>query len=238
MTLQSAVIYDTIRDAGSADSVVGMRKAELRLPGAALPNEFRESVMKTDSDNNRKTSDGTQEKDGGRKSGRKWLIVGLSVAACCLIMVFVLLRMGEMGPKKVRFRSSEFPFTIVYDMSTYEHKLLQMDRNNNCIERFGEKKNPYMNYLSVSAIDLSVDLEETLASMETDYHFEREDNAAYGAGNYPAIRIFYTDTTGEREVLVSYYYDVEHELFITVSSDAEQRDTLAKMLAELTITEE
>ena len=238
MTLQTAVIYDTIREAGSADGDTDGRTAGLCLSGAALPNEFRESVMKTDSDINQKTPDGTTEKAEGRKSGRKWLIVGLVVAGCCLIMIFVLLRMGELGPKNVRFRSSEFPITVVYDTNTYEHKLLQMDRNLNRIERFGEKKNPYTNYLSVSAIDPTVDLEETLASMETDYHFEREDNAAYGAGNYPAIRIFYTDTTGEREVLVTYYYDLEHELFITVSSDENQKDTLAKMLAGLTITEE
>lgn len=163
----------------------------------------------------------------------KKILIGIGIF--CAVLVIFLMVLDSSGAKYRTEYSKEFGYTVRYDETRYQKDRIQLGNNETTtyMDRVGAKTNPYANFLAVSSVSDDADVNEALEVFQSDgsYEFVTEENATFGAGNYSAKKIVYTDTEGEEPLEVTYYYMAERKLFVTVSCDKDHKKELAKMLA-------
>lgn len=175
-------------------------------------------------------------KQGGihlKKGTVKWIFIGLG--AVLAVLVLFLLVLDAYGTKERRVRSNRFGYLITYDETRYDFETVRLDERPTYMERVFFKNSPYGNYVSVSGVDASADIDEIITTFQADgsYKFEEQTDATFGVGNYSARKFSYTDTSGDTAVRVDYYFMPERGLLVTAAYDASHKKELAKILASL-----
>ena len=131
-----------------------------------------------------------------KKGKTKWIFIGLG--GVCAVLVLFLLVLDAYGTKQKRFSSERFGYEVSFDESRYSVETVRLDERPTYMERVVFTKDPYGNYLGVSGIDSTADLDEILAAFQSDesYQFDIDEDVTIGKG-YHARKISYTDTSGE-----------------------------------------
>ena len=181
----------------------------------------------------------TQEKQEETKQpGNKSLKIGLYILlTAAFLMVVVLLAMHYMNTRKT-FISKEFDYTLEFDSSQLKYEKILLNSSDKVyMDRFGVAGSEDKFYLAVNRIDASTDIDELMEAFESDdsYSFTREEDVAFGAGDYKARRISYEDTSGTVPVKVYYYYDAQDSLLFTVCTDEAHKNVLEKALSSVRI---
>lgn len=165
----------------------------------------------------------------------KKILIGSGIV--CAILVIFLLVLDSSGARYRTEHSKEFGYTVQYDETRYQKDRINLGNTETptYMDRIGFKSNPYANFLAVSVVAEDADVNEALEAFQSDgsYSFVTEEDAVFGAGNYRAKKIVYTDNEGEEPLEVTYYYMADRKLFVTVSCDKDHKKELAKMLASL-----
>ena len=164
-----------------------------------------------------------------KKGKTKWIFIGLG--GVCAVLVLFLLVLDAYGTKLKRFSSERFGYEVSFDESRYSVETVRLDERPTYMERVVFTKNPYGNYLGVSGIDSTADLDEILAAFQSDgsYQFDIDEDVTIGKG-YHARKISYTDTSGEESVRVDYYYMADRGLLIAVAYDKDHEKEIGKIL--------
>ena len=165
----------------------------------------------------------------------KKILIGIGIA--CAILVIFLVVLDNSGARYRTEHSKEFGYSVKYDETRYQKDRINLGSIEapTYMDRIGFKSNPYANFLAVSIVAEDADVNEALEAFQSDgsYSFVTEEDAVFGAGNYRAKKIVYTDNEGEEPLEVTYYYLADRKLFVTVSCDESHKKELAKMLASL-----
>lgn len=165
----------------------------------------------------------------------KKILIGIGIF--CAILVIFLVVLDSSGARYRTEHSKEFGYTVQYDETRYQKDRINLGNTETptYMDRIGFKSNPYANFLAVSVVAEDADVNEALEAFQSDgsYSFVTEEDAVFGAGNYRAKKIVYTDNEGEEPLEVTYYYMADRKLFVTVSCDESHKKELAKMLASL-----
>ena len=165
----------------------------------------------------------------------KWILIGLGAA--CLLMVIFLLLLHDSGSKFVRY-VSDYGYSVEYDESRYVRDLVRLDEKPTYMVRIGFKENPYMNFLSVLVYeDKTENINDVIAAFQPDYDLGVQEKSTFGAGNYAAMRLYYTDKSGDEPVDVEYFYNAERGVIVTVSYDKAHKSEVERMLASLKFNE-
>ncbi len=178
--------------------------------------------------------------DKSDRKRRKNLIIIVILAIAVLIMVVVLLAIPYLRGEK-KFVSKEHGYTVIYDSSVLQYERVCLnDADGINMDRFYDIAENGKFYFAVTDISPEVNLEEELRLLEEDENYDfvfvREQNISYGKGGYTAQRISYTDENGTAPVQITYYYDEDNGLMITICTDEKHGSIYDNMLASVTIT--
>ncbi len=197
-------------------------------------HRFREACDGKDKDTLKKIRKKNEpEKEGSRKNP---IVITMIAVIVVLAIVLGAILLDTFVLKK-RYTSPRYGYSIQYDKDNYEIREEKLDEKPTYMEFCVASGDEYANFFAVSPVSSEEEVNNTLEAFQSDgsYSFS-EVEATFGKGDYRARKISYTDTTGEIEVSVDYYYVVDRQLLITVSCDAAHRKDLEKVLNSFRFT--